>query len=76
MSHLTPSFRVRVIAWAFAPAFAVVGCGGGYVAVDGYDYDVNGRFYHQHSGRWVAYRSAPPEVLRARAEGRGRVERR
>ena len=75
------------IAAAFAPAVllvGLVGCGGGFVAVDGYDgtyvdappvgiegypsyefndgviYDVNGRYYHNHGGRWVSYRSPPP----------------
>lgn len=47
-----------------------------YAFRDGYVYDVNGRFYHQHNGRWVTYRTAPPEVARARAEHeRGRALR-
>jgi hypothetical protein len=29
---------------------------------DGYVYDVGGHYYHQHNGRWVAYRSRPPGV--------------
>jgi hypothetical protein len=79
--------KLSPIAVLFAPAVLVaglVGCGGGFVAVDGYDgtyvdappvgieaypayefndgvvYDVNGRFYHNHGGRWVSYRSPPP----------------
>jgi hypothetical protein len=84
VNHSSPSHRSRVLAWAFAPALALVGCGGGFVAVDGYDgtyvdapppgiegypayefndgvvYDVNGRYYHNHGGRWVSYRSPPP----------------
>jgi hypothetical protein len=27
---------------------------------DGVVYDVNGRWYHNHGGRWVSYRSPPP----------------
>jgi hypothetical protein len=42
---------------------------------DGYVYDVNGRYYHQHEGRWVAFRHEPPEVARARAYNRGVMER-
>jgi hypothetical protein len=95
---LSPSRRARILAWAFAPALALVGCGG-YLAVDGYDaayvdapvdveaypsyafndgyvYDVDGRYYHNHGGRWVAYRSEPPEVARERAAGRMRPGRR
>jgi hypothetical protein len=83
MNPSTPAPRARLLAWAFAPALALVGCGGGFVAVDGYDaayvdapvgieaypayefndgvvYDVNGRWYHNHGGRWVSYRSPPP----------------
>ena len=41
---------------------------------DGYLYDVNGRYYHQHGGRWANYRSAPPEVAPGRAQGRGMAE--
>ncbi|HEY3820387.1 MAG TPA: hypothetical protein VGL81_24650 [Polyangiaceae bacterium] len=74
--------RARFLLWAFAPALVLAGCGGGFVAVDGYDatyvdapagietypayefndgvvYDVHGRWYHNHGGRWVAYRGAP-----------------
>lgn len=29
---------------------------------DGYVYNVHGRYYHQHNGRWVAYRHAPPGI--------------
>ncbi len=83
MSHPPPAHRPRLLAWAFVPALALVGCGG-FVTVDGYDaayvdappvgieaypsyefgdgvvYDVHGRYYHNHGGRWVAYRSPPP----------------
>jgi hypothetical protein len=45
-----------------------------YAFQDGYVYDVNGRYYHNHGGRWVAYRNPPPEVAHARAEVRGRDE--
>ena len=83
--------RTRLLAWAVAPAlvFALVGCGAGYFAVDGYDaqyvdapigieaypayefndgvvYDVHGRWYHNHGGRWVSYRRAPPHGARRR----------
>lgn len=46
-----------------------------YAFRDGYVYDVNGRYYHRHNGRWVTYRSEPAEVARARANERGRAER-
>jgi hypothetical protein len=46
-----------------------------YAFQDGYVYDVNGRYYHNHGGRWVAYREAPPEVARERAAGRIRPGR-
>ena len=29
---------------------------------DGYVYDVHGRWYHQHGGRWVVYARSPREV--------------
>jgi hypothetical protein len=35
-----------------------------YTFADGYVYDVHGRYYHQHNGRWVAYRSAPRGMVR------------
>jgi hypothetical protein len=35
-----------------------------YRFADGYVYDVHGRYYHQHEGRWVAYRSAPRGMVR------------
>jgi hypothetical protein len=31
---------------------------------DGYVYDVHGRWYHQHGGRWVAYAHRPREIAR------------
>jgi hypothetical protein len=31
---------------------------------DGYVYDVNGHYYHQHGGRWVSYRALPREAVR------------
>ena len=45
-----------------------------YAVGDGYVYDVNGAYYHQHGERWVRYRSAPREVVRGR-EVRGPAER-
>jgi len=39
-----------------------------YAWGDGYVYDVDGRYYHRHEGRWVEFRHAPPAVARARAE--------
>ncbi|HEX3343120.1 MAG TPA: hypothetical protein VHS09_01055 [Polyangiaceae bacterium] len=72
-----------LLAFAFTAGLVLAGCGGGFVAVDGYDaayvdapvgieaypsyefndgvvYDVHGRYYHNHGGRWVAYRNPPP----------------
>jgi hypothetical protein len=37
-----------------------------YAFRDGYVYDVNGRWYHQHGNRWVVYRQAPGEFAYAR----------
>jgi hypothetical protein len=37
---------------------------------DGYIYEADGRYYHQHGGRWVRYRTLPHEAVRVRAEGR------
>jgi hypothetical protein len=42
---------------------------------DGYIYEANGRYYHQHAGRWVAYRSLPREAVRVRPEGRAMRQR-
>jgi hypothetical protein len=33
---------------------------------DGVVYDVNGRWYHNHGGRWVSYRRPPPHGGRRR----------
>ena len=38
-----------------------------YEVTDGFVYNVNGRYYHQHGNRWVVYRGAPRAV---RARGR------
>ncbi len=35
-----------------------------YEFQDGYVYNVNGRWYHNHGGRWVAYRHEPPGIHR------------
>jgi hypothetical protein len=35
-----------------------------YEFQDGYVYNVNGRYYHNHGGRWVAYRHEPPGIHR------------
>ena len=43
-----------------------------YAVGDGYVYDVDGAYYHQHGQRWVRYRNAPREVVRGRQE-RGRA---
>jgi hypothetical protein len=38
-------------------------------------YDVDGRYYARHEGRWVRYRQAPPEVARWHTDRyRGRAE--
>jgi hypothetical protein len=34
--------------------------------VDGFVYEVHGRYYHRHGDRWVVYRHAPPSVNRRR----------
>ena len=44
-----------------------------YTFADGYVYDVNGRYYHRHGDRWVAYRHAPAGMRRVPDE-RGRAE--
>ena len=36
---------------------------------DGYLYEANGRYYHQHYGRWVTYRHLPHEAVRVRVDG-------
>lgn len=49
-----------------------------YRFADGYAYEVNGTYYHQHQGRWVRYNRAPEGMVRvqgsvhteARPEGR------
>jgi hypothetical protein len=46
-----------------------------YRVNDGYVYEGNGRYYHQHQGRWVAYRSLPREAVRVRPEGRALHQR-
>ena len=48
-----------------------------YAFHDGYVYDVNGRYYHEHHGRWAVYRRAPAEIRHARPsvrDERGRAE--
>jgi hypothetical protein len=35
-----------------------------YRFADGYAYEVNGTYYHQHGGQWVRYRSAPQGMVR------------
>jgi len=44
-----------------------------YRFADGYAYEVNGVYYHQHEGRWVRYREAPRGMTRV--EVRGEVRR-
>jgi hypothetical protein len=44
-----------------------------YRFADGYAYEVNGVYYHQHEGRWVRYRSAPQGMVRVNAQVRGDV---
>lgn len=39
-----------------------------YQVPDGYVYESNGRYYHQHGGRWVTYRTLPREAVRVRAD--------
>jgi hypothetical protein len=46
-----------------------------YRVNDGYVYEANGHYYHQHAGRWVAYRSLPHEAVRVHAEGRALRQR-
>lgn len=38
-----------------------------YRVNDGFVYESNGRYYHQHAGRWVTYRSLPHEAVRVNA---------
>ena len=48
-----------------------------YTFHDGYVYDVDGRYYHQHNGRWAVYHSAPAEIRGRHPEvryDRGRAE--
>lgn len=91
MSSTRPMRSLRSLCWAAVPAlaFALVGCGAGYVDVDGYEgayveapvgveaypayefndgvvYDVHGRWYHNHNGRWVTYRNEPRHGARRR----------
>ena len=47
-----------------------------YRVSDGYVYEGDGRYYHQHGGRWVTYRHLPREAVRVRAEGRANLQRR
>jgi hypothetical protein len=42
---------------------------------DGYIYEANGHYYHQHGGRWVTYRTLPHEAVRVRVEGRAMRQR-
>jgi hypothetical protein len=41
----------------------------------GYIYEGNGHYYHQHEGRWVAFRRLPPEAVRVRVAGHAEVRR-
>ena len=44
---------------------------------DGYVYDVQGRYYHDHNGRWAVYRTAPGEIRNQHPgvrDERGRTE--
>jgi hypothetical protein len=43
-----------------------------YRVDDGYIYVANGRYYHQHAGRWVAYRRLPPAAVRVNVRARVR----
>ncbi len=40
-----------------------------YRFADGYAYNVNGVYYHQHEGRWVRYREAPRGMVRVEVRG-------
>jgi hypothetical protein len=43
-----------------------------YRVDDGYIYVSNGRYYHQHQGRWVTYRRLPPAAVRVNVRARAR----
>jgi hypothetical protein len=43
-----------------------------YRVNDGYIYVANGRYYHQHSGRWVTYHRLPPAAVRVNVRARAR----
>ena len=43
-----------------------------YRVNDGYIYESNGRYYHQHAGRWVTYRRLPREAVRVNVRARAR----
>ncbi len=43
-----------------------------YRVDDGYIYVANGRYYHQHAGRWVTYRRLPPAAVRVNVRARAR----
>jgi hypothetical protein len=43
-----------------------------YRVNDGYIYVSNGRYYHQHAGRWVTYRRLPHEAVRVNVRARAR----
>jgi hypothetical protein len=51
-----------------------------YRFADGYAYEVNGVYYHQHAGRWVRYNRAPEGMVRVQGsvhtEARPAVENR
>lgn len=39
---------------------------------DGYIYVANGRYYHQHAGRWVVYHHLPREAVRVNVRAHAR----
>ncbi|HTB75898.1 MAG TPA: hypothetical protein VK762_21765 [Polyangiaceae bacterium] len=43
-----------------------------YRVSDGYIYEANGHYYHQHAGRWVTYRRLPHEAVRVNVRARAR----
>jgi hypothetical protein len=43
-----------------------------YRVNDGYVYESNGAYYHQHGGRWVTYRTLPREAVRVNVRARAR----
>ena len=43
-----------------------------YRVNDGYIYEANGRYYHQHAGRWVTYRTLPRAAVRVNVRARAR----